>query len=203
VHPAGWLAGGAGVLLVWGGFTNPERGLLGELGAVLRGEQPTPLRRTGSDWSSGRGGGGGWGDGGSTPPAELPPPSTGQSAGAAAVLAFARAQIGDPYLWGGNGPDRWDCSGLTVAAFRQVGVALPRTAALQQFRGQTVDGLQRAVPGDLLFYGAPAWHVAIYAGGGRMVEAPRTGLTVREAAARNPTSIRRVLPSADTRGLVP
>jgi cell wall-associated NlpC family hydrolase len=87
-----------------------------------------------------------------------------------AVLDFARAQIGKPYVWGGTGPDSYDCSGLVQAAWAQAGVSLPRTTYDQVNAGTPVsrDQLQ---PGDLLFFyseSAPS-HVGIYSGNGMMI----------------------------------
>ncbi len=106
---------------------------------------------------------------------------------ARAAVSFALAQLGDAYLWGGNGPDRWDCSGLVQAAYRQAGVALPRVADDQFWAGTPVPRAQLRA-GDLVFL---AWdptdprtihHVGIYLGGGFWVHAPRTGDVVRIAA---------------------
>ncbi|MDR1151472.1 MAG: C40 family peptidase [Bifidobacteriaceae bacterium] len=117
------------------------------------------------------------------------PPSTGvsdPSAGEAAV-AWARAQIGKPYQWGGSGPDAFDCSGLTSAAWRDGGGrSIPRTAA-GQYAAATKVGFDAMRPGDLIFWGSSAggiYHVAIYSGGGMMVEAPRAGESVTEVPVR-------------------
>lgn len=102
------------------------------------------------------------------------------SGGAEAACAFAMAQVGDPYLWGGNGPDRWDCSGLTVASYKAAGVSLPRTAALQWAALPHVP-LSQLQRGDLVFQGvAPAiHHVVLYLGNGMVVDAPHSGAKVR------------------------
>jgi cell wall-associated NlpC family hydrolase len=103
---------------------------------------------------------------------------------AAAALAFAKAQVGKPYLWGATGPDAWDCSGLTGAAYRAAGVSLPRTSRDQWYAAPQVQ-LGALQPGDLLFWAYdPAdpgtiHHVAIYAGGGLMIAAPHSGDVVR------------------------
>lgn len=105
--------------------------------------------------------------------------SVGSGAGAAAV-AFARAQIGLPYEWGGDGPGAgdkgYDCSGLTQASWAAAGVHIPRTTAGQI----TLKSVRRRdmQPGDLIF--PEPTHVQLYAGGGRIIEAPRLGLKVRE-----------------------
>ncbi|WP_249644389.1 C40 family peptidase [Nocardia sputi] len=95
---------------------------------------------------------------------------------AAQVISFACAQLGLPYVWGGNGPEvngGWDCSGLTQAAYRAAGISIPRTTYDQVHTGTTVSEDQLA-PGDLLFYstGGDIHHVGIYLGGGQMVHAP-------------------------------
>ncbi|MEV6256921.1 bifunctional lytic transglycosylase/C40 family peptidase [Nocardia sp. NPDC051911] len=95
---------------------------------------------------------------------------------AAQVISFACAQLGLPYVWGGNGPavnGGWDCSGLTQAAYRAAGIAIPRTTYDQVQTGAPVSEDQLA-PGDLVFYGTAAdvHHVGIYLGGGQMVHAP-------------------------------
>ncbi|WP_280508409.1 bifunctional lytic transglycosylase/C40 family peptidase [Nocardia flavorosea] len=94
----------------------------------------------------------------------------------AQVISFACAQLGQPYVWGGNGPDingGWDCSGLTQAAYRSAGISLPRTTYDQVHTGTTVPEGELA-PGDLLFYGTAAdvHHVGIHLGGGQMIHAP-------------------------------
>ncbi len=99
------------------------------------------------------------------------------------AIDFAKAQLGKPYLWGGTGPDRFDCSGLMLRAWQAAGVYLPRTAAEQYWAGTpvAVTNLRR---GDLLFWtydGTPAGihHVALYLGDGRFIESPHTGSYVR------------------------
>ncbi|GAA3734455.1 ElaB/YqjD/DUF883 family membrane-anchored ribosome-binding protein [Spinactinospora alkalitolerans] len=102
---------------------------------------------------------------------------TGSASGnARAALDFAYAQIGKPYVWGGAGPDGYDCSGLTMRAWGAAGVNLPRTTYAQANAGQRVsrDALQ---PGDLVFFSGQG-HMGIYAGNNQMVHAPRTGKNV-------------------------
>jgi len=91
--------------------------------------------------------------------------------------------VGDPYVWGGSGPTVFDCSGLVQWAMRQAGIIMPRVAAQQAETGPSVP-VADLRPGDLIFYHtdptAPTYisHVAIYLGGGLMVQAPEPGMTV-------------------------
>ncbi|MEI8407510.1 MULTISPECIES: C40 family peptidase [unclassified Kribbella] len=126
---------------------------------------------------------------GKTPPRKQPDrprdddrPSSRKGAGAA--IDFALAQLGDMYLWGGTGPSRWDCSGLTQGAWAKAGVYLPHysVAQYEQVRHIDEDELR---PGDLIFWSTDPddpgtiHHVAMYLGDGRMVHAPRTGKPVQ------------------------
>jgi cell wall-associated NlpC family hydrolase len=103
------------------------------------------------------------------------------------AVAFARAQLGKPYLWGASGPSSYDCSGLTMAAYRSAGVWLPRVSRAQWGAGPHV-GLGSLAPGDLVFFahnpGNPGTihHVGMYIGGGAMIEAPYSGARVRVAS---------------------
>jgi peptidoglycan DL-endopeptidase CwlO len=104
---------------------------------------------------------------------------------AARAVTFALAQRGKPYQWGAEGPQAFDCSGLTWAAWRAAGVAIPRTAAGQLASLPQVRG--RPQPGDLLIYrsnGPTRRHVAIVVGRGRIVEAPGRGIPVRATSLR-------------------
>ena len=92
------------------------------------------------------------------------------------ILETAVAQIGDPYVWAAEGPDAFDCSGLTQYAYAAGGFSLPRTARAQQDYVKAVSNPQ---PGDLVFWGNPATHVGIYVGGGQVLDAPRTGEKVK------------------------
>ncbi|PSM44205.1 glycoside hydrolase [Streptomyces dioscori] len=98
---------------------------------------------------------------------------------AAKALAFARAQIGKPYVWGASGPGSYDCSGLTQAAWKAAGVTLPRTTWDQVDTGTTVS-VDNAQPGDLVFFYDDISHVGIYIGDGMMIHAPKPGAYVRE-----------------------
>jgi cell wall-associated NlpC family hydrolase len=95
------------------------------------------------------------------------------------ALAFARAQIGKPYVWGAVGPGSYDCSGLTQAAWKAAGVTLPRTTYDQVHSGTTVP-VSQAQPGDLVFFYDDITHVGIYIGNGMMIHAPKPGTYVRE-----------------------
>jgi cell wall-associated NlpC family hydrolase len=111
-----------------------------------------------------------------------PPVLTGDAAAsssrAAAAVAAVRSAIGAPYVWGADGPHAFDCSGLTQWAYRQAGVALPRTAQGQRDAGRRVP-LSQIRPGDLVVYRDDASHVAMYVGGGKVVHAPYPGASVR------------------------
>ncbi|MEU9344814.1 NlpC/P60 family protein [Streptomyces sp. NPDC048278] len=98
---------------------------------------------------------------------------------AAKAIAFARAQIGKPYVWGATGPGSYDCSGLSQAAWKAAGVSLPRTTYDQVNAGTTVP-LADARPGDLVFFYDDVSHVGIYIGNGMMIHAPKPGAYVRE-----------------------
>lgn len=109
------------------------------------------------------------------------PPSSDASYGTKAekVLAFARAQIGKPYVWGATGPGSYDCSGLTQGAWKAAGVTIPRTTYDQVDAGTTVP-VSQAQPGDLVFFYDDITHVGIYIGNGMMIHAPKPGTYVRE-----------------------
>ncbi|MEU2335203.1 NlpC/P60 family protein [Streptomyces sp. NPDC013172] len=98
---------------------------------------------------------------------------------AAKAIAFARAQIGKPYVWGATGPGSYDCSGLSQAAWKAAGVSLPRTTYDQVNAGTTVS-LTDAQPGDLVFFYDDISHVGVYIGNGMMIHAPKPGAYVRE-----------------------
>ncbi|MFJ3509974.1 C40 family peptidase [Streptomyces luteogriseus] len=108
-----------------------------------------------------------------------PPADSSYATKADKALAFARAQIGKPYVWGAVGPGSYDCSGLTQAAWKAAGVTLPRTTYDQVNAGTTVP-LSQARPGDLVFFYDDVTHVGIYIGNGMMIHAPKPGTYVRE-----------------------
>jgi peptidoglycan DL-endopeptidase CwlO len=104
---------------------------------------------------------------------------------AARAVAFALRQRGKPYRWGAEGPDAFDCSGLTWAAWQAAGVTIPRTAAGQLAGLPHVRGRLR--PGDMVIYassGPSRRHVAMVVGRGRMVEATGRGIPVRTSSIR-------------------
>ena len=109
------------------------------------------------------------------------------SGAAGRAVAFARSQLGRPYVWGASGPSSYDCSGLVMAAYRRAGVWLPRVSRAQFGAGPRV-GLGSLAPGDLVFFayntGNPGsiHHVGMYIGGGAMIEAPYSGASVRVAS---------------------
>jgi cell wall-associated NlpC family hydrolase len=115
------------------------------------------------------------------------------------AVSIAKKYLGVPYRWGGNDPKTGlDCSGLTKLVFQQLGVDLPRVSRDQAKVGTKVDSLKEAKPGDLVFFDEPVDHVGIYAGNGKMVEAPHTGAKVRvHDVWEKPTHIRRVLPNVE------
>ncbi|MFI1203054.1 bifunctional lytic transglycosylase/C40 family peptidase (plasmid) [Streptomyces sp. BHT-5-2] len=111
----------------------------------------------------------------------------------AKAVAFARAQLGVPYVWGGDGPSDggFDCSGLTQAAYHAAGIRLPRVAQSQYDTGPQLPKGTQLAPGDLLFFGPSPHritHVALYVGAGRAIDAPHPGAVVRQGPARTSAS---------------
>ncbi len=150
-----------------------QQGLQAELAALL----PRP------SVSSGSASGGGSSSGLANLPAN--------ASVAAKVIAFARSQIGDPYVFAAAGPNAWDCSGLTMGAYGAAGIGIGGHSATAQYdlaasEGKLVSYANRQ-PGDLLFYtdgGGDMYHVTIYSGNGNMIEAPYEGQNVREVPVR-------------------
>jgi peptidoglycan DL-endopeptidase CwlO len=101
---------------------------------------------------------------------------TGSSKGAKA-LAYAKAQLGEPYARSGAGPSSWDCSGLTMRAWGSVGVSLPHSSRQQFGRGRSVAKSDLQL-GDLVFFYSDIHHVGLYAGNGQVIHAPRPGKSV-------------------------
>jgi cell wall-associated NlpC family hydrolase len=117
---------------------------------------------------------GGWDD----PGLALP---KGTTDAARAAIEFARKQLGEPYVWAAAGPDAWDCSGLTMMAWRAGGISLPHYSAAQYQQTVHITAAQLK-PGDLVFWGTSPntiHHVALYIGNGQIIQAPRTGDVVK------------------------
>src|SRR6202012_104685 len=93
------------------------------------------------------------------------------------AVAAAETRIGDMYLWGAEGPTRFDCSGLVAWAYAQVGVSLPHYSGAQDAMGIKIS-MSQLEPGDLVFPSDPGEHVAMYIGGGQIIQASETGYPV-------------------------
>jgi cell wall-associated NlpC family hydrolase len=107
-----------------------------------------------------------------------PDPPAPSSSGAQRAIAFAKGQLGEPYVWGAAGPDSWDCSGLTMGSWQAGGKYLPHYS-VAQYDAATPIGVGQLQPGDLVFWGSSSspssiYHVALYLGGGQIIHAPRT-----------------------------
>jgi cell wall-associated NlpC family hydrolase len=116
------------------------------------------------------------------PPAQpaAPPAVGGGSAKAQTAVAYARAQLGKPYVFGAAGPDAFDCSGLTMMAWAAAGVSLPHYAPSQMQSGSVVPiDVSAMLPGDLIFLYPDVGHVEIYAGNGMAISAPQPGDVVK------------------------
>ncbi|MGW0768822.1 NlpC/P60 family protein [Streptomyces sp. NPDC002676] len=100
------------------------------------------------------------------------------SAQGSRAVRYAMDQLGKPYEWGAEGPRSYDCSGLTADAWARAGTPIPRTSQEQWARLKRIP-LNELRPGDLVVYFPEATHVAMYVGDGKVVQAPRTGETVR------------------------
>jgi len=116
-------------------------------------------------------------------PSPSPAPAPFGSGGSARAISFARAQLGEPYVWGAAGPSAWDCSGLTSGAWSAAGVNLPHYSVAQYYATTPVS-MSSIRAGDLLFWGTTSspdsiHHVALYIGGGMMIHASRTGQPVQ------------------------
>lgn len=100
---------------------------------------------------------------------------------AAEALRYAMSKLGSPYVWGAAGPTTFDCSGLTMWAYKQVGINLPHYTGSQWNAGTHVSESQMQ-PGDLIFFYSDLHHMGMYVGGGKMIHAPHTGDVVRIAS---------------------
>jgi cell wall-associated NlpC family hydrolase len=121
------------------------------------------------------------GNGTPAPTPADPPPAIGAPPppNASAVVALAYSLVGTPYVWGGSSPGSgFDCSGFTSYVWGQNGKSLPHSAAAQYGMTRRIP-MSALAPGDLVFYGSPVHHVALYVGGGTIVHAPGTGRHVK------------------------
>ena len=107
------------------------------------------------------------------PPGPIPPPDT---EGAKKAIEYARAQLGKPYIWGAEGPDAFDCSGLTMQAWKAGGVKMDHWTGSQYAQTRPIP-LTEVQPGDLIFYNQ-FQHVALYIGDGKIIHAPHAGAVV-------------------------
>jgi cell wall-associated NlpC family hydrolase len=107
-----------------------------------------------------------------------PCPSTYPGGKASIAIKFACAQISKPYVWGADGPDSYDCSGLTMAAWKAAGISLPHSARSQYSSTQRISRANLRI-GDLVFYYSDIHHVGMYAGNGWIVHASRAGVPIR------------------------
>lgn len=186
--PVTLLILGGGITMVWVGISDPPNGIVGEIGRVLRGESRSDALDPKNNGSSAA-------DIAASIIAYQSPSGSSSGVSSAAyggggVVGAARSQIGTPYVWaGGNGGGPtlggFDCSGLTQYAMKQgAGIDIPRVAEAQRVAADTISASQ-AKPGDLVFFGIPAYHVGVYIGGGKMIHAPHTGASVRVESVSN------------------
>ena len=120
----------------------------------------------------------------SPPPTSAPqnPNPPAPSSRAAVAIAYARAQLGKPYVFAAAGPNAFDCSGLTMAAWRAAGVSMAHYSGSQAAAFPKV-GWSQLQPGDIIVFYSDYHHVGLYIGGGMMIHAPHTGDVVRIAPA--------------------
>jgi cell wall-associated NlpC family hydrolase len=117
----------------------------------------------------------------SSDPAGTDPSATGGSLASgkgAVAVAYAQKQLGKPYVWGAVGPNAFDCSGLTSAAWRAAGVAIPRVSRAQSTGAGQAVARSDLRPGDLVFFYSPVSHVGLYVGNDTILHAPRPGRAV-------------------------
>ena len=91
------------------------------------------------------------------------------------IVDAAHSRLGCPYVWGGNGPNTFDCSGLVKWCYAQVGISIPRTTGELKSYGTQIS-VSQALPGDILW---KSGHVGIYIGNGQYIHAPQTGDVVK------------------------
>jgi len=125
------------------------------------------------------------------------------SATSAQIVETAKKYLGVPYKWGGTDPAKGlDCSGFVQLVFKDLGVDLPRVSWDQAKSGEPVESLDKALPGDIIFYrssGSPSGgHIGIYVGDGQMIQAPKSGDVVRikPIPEGKELTIRRIIPQA-------
>jgi hypothetical protein len=145
---------------------------------------------------------------GATGVTEIPTAAAAPGSSAAVAVRFALDQLGKPYRWGADGPKSFDCSGLVQTAYRAAGVHLPRVSRQQYGAGKLVP-LSALRAGDLLFYAKDTanrktiYHVGMYLGAGRMVEAPNRRAPVRIASIWRPGLLGKATrPAAGVRGML-
>ncbi|MFI0740171.1 C40 family peptidase [Streptomyces sp. NPDC021100] len=141
-------------------------------------------------------GSGAQGSGSGTSTSTTSTKSTGATGNAATLISFLRAQVGKAYVMGSTGPSSYDCSGLVMAAYQQIGISLPRVSQDQSTAGTQVS-LSNLQPGDIVYWGAAgsAYHVGVYIGGGKFIGAqnPSTGIVERDMSYSPPTGAVRVM----------
>ncbi|MBV7672845.1 C40 family peptidase, partial [Streptomyces halstedii] len=145
--------------------------------------QSVYLQRTGGNAGTGSTGGA------TVPPKKTTAPPKANTGSLEPALSYALAQLGKPYIWGGNGYLGYDCSGLVQQAYRRAGISLPRVAS-DQYGATTKISAGSLRRGDLIFWSSNGrqsgvHHVAVYLGGGRYVEAPRPGVNIRISSLSN------------------
>ena len=141
--------------------------------------------------------------------AETPAAVAAPGSPAAVAVRFALAQLGKPYRWGADGPESFDCSGLVQTSYKAAGIGLPRVSRQQDGAGRQVS-LKALQAGDLLFYAKDTgdrrtiYHVGMYLGSGRMVEAPNRRAPIRIASIWRPGLLGKATrPAAGLRGMLP
>ncbi|MFF2653380.1 NlpC/P60 family protein [Streptomyces sp. NPDC058045] len=155
------------------------QGKLGEAQRLLNSLTAEERRQMEDDDRASRGGDRDPGGGDNTP---APKPGSGR---AGAAFAAAQSKIGTPYVYGATGPSSFDCSGLTSWAYNQAGVSIPRTSQAQAGAGTRISSQSQLQVGDLVLFYGDLHHVGLYAGGGKVLHAPRTGTVVRYESINN------------------